>query len=89
MGYKFQFITLAGWHMVNYHAFELAQGYAERGMSAYVELQEDEFEAAGRGYTAVKHQQEVGTGYFDKVLTTIAENVATAALVGSTESNQF
>jgi isocitrate lyase len=89
MGYKFQFITLAGWHLLNYHTFELARNYSERGMSAYVELQEEEFAGARHGYTAVKHQQEVGTGYFDHVLQTITEGQAsTGALKGSTE-DQF
>jgi len=90
MGFRFQFITLAGWHSVNYHTFELAKGYAERGMSAYVELQEREFAAEHDGYTATKHQREVGTGYFDQVLQTIAHGMAsTAALAGSTEVQQF
>lgn len=90
MGYKFQFITLAGWHMLNYHAFTLAQAYVEQGMPAYVDLQRDEFAAAERGYTAVKHQHEVGAGYFDQVLLTLSGGQAsTAALVGSTESQQF
>lgn len=85
-GYKFQFITLAGWHLLNYHSFDLADQYRQRGMSAYVSLQEQEFKAAERGYTAVKHQAEVGTGYFDQVLQTIAEGTAsTGALKGSTE----
>ena len=88
-GYKFQFITLAGFHSLNYGMFDLAQGYAERGMSAYVELQEAEFSAAGRGYTAVKHQAEVGTGYFDLVSTAINPHSDTLALAGSTESEQF
>lgn len=86
LGYKFQFITLAGWHLLNYHSFDLAQRYSEKGMSAYVELQEAEFAAASRGYTAVKHQAEVGTGYFDQVLQTVMEGQAsTGALKGSTE----
>lgn len=90
LGYKFQFITLAGWHLLNYHTFDLAKDYAETGMSAYVELQEKEFAAAGAGYTAVKHQQEVGTGYFDQVLNLISEGTAsTSALKGSTEGEQF
>src|SRR5579859_641624 len=84
MGYKFQFITLAGWHSVNYHTFKLAQEYNERGMSAYVELQKQEFASEGDGYTATRHQREVGTGYFDEVLQTITGGQAsTAALVGS------
>ncbi len=89
LGYKFQFITLAGFHSLNYGMFDLAQGYAKSGMSAYVELQEAEFAAAGRGYTAVKHQAEVGTGYFDLVSTAINPESDTLALAGSTESEQF
>ena len=89
LGYKFLFITLAGFHSLNYGMFDLAQGYAERGMSAYVELQEAEFAAAGRGYTAIKHQAEVGTGYFDLVSTAINPASDTLALAGSTESEQF
>lgn len=86
LGYKFQFITLAGWHLLNYHTFDLAHRYANEGMSAYVRLQEEEFAAAERGYSAVKHQAEVGTGYFDQVLQTIMEGKAsTGALKGSTE----
>ena len=89
MGYKFQFITLAGWHMVNLNAFELAKAYKAEGMTAYVRLQEREFELESTGYTAVKHQQEVGAGYFDQVLMTVTEKGSTGALVGSTESGQF
>jgi isocitrate lyase len=89
MGYKFQFITLAGFHSLNYGMFELAHGYARRNMSAFVELQEKEFAAAERGFTAVKHQREVGTGYFDAVTTTIEREASTAALKGSTENEQF
>jgi isocitrate lyase len=90
MGYKYQFITLAGWHMVNYNAFELAHGYRERGMSAYVELQQAEFAAEKHGYTGTRHQHESGTGYFDEVLLTITGGLAsTAALAGSTEAEQF
>lgn len=86
MGYKFQFITLAGWHLLNYHTFDLAKDYAQTGMSAYVKLQEQEFAAASHGYSAVKHQAEVGTGYFDHVLETITQGTAsTGALKGSTE----
>jgi isocitrate lyase len=86
LGYKFHFITLAGWHLIHYHSFELARNYNEKAMSAYVELQEAEFASAKYGYTAVKHQQEVGTGYFDSVLQTITEGTAsTGALKGSTE----
>ncbi|GEM86426.1 isocitrate lyase [Meiothermus granaticius] len=90
MGYKFQFITLAGWHNLNYRTFELAKGYQERGMSAFVELQQLEFTAEKEGFTAVKHQREVGAGYFDQVLMAItAGRASTAALVGSTEEAQF
>ena len=89
MGYKFQFITLAGFHSLNYSMFNLAHGYARRNMSAFVELQEAEFAAAERGFTAVKHQREVGTGYFDAVTTTIEREASTAALKGSTEDEQF
>ena len=71
MGYKFQFITLAGFHSLNYSMFDLAYGYARNNMSAFVELQQKEFAAADKGFTAVKHQREVGTGYFDAVTTTI------------------
>ena len=89
-GYKFQFITLAGFHALNYSMFNLAHGYARRQMSAFVELQEAEFAAADRGFTAVKHQREVGTGYFDTVTQTIQGNQAsTVALKGSTEEEQF
>lgn len=89
-GYKFQFITLAGWHLINYHTFNLAQAYATNGMPAYVDLQEKEFAAQPDGYTAVKHQQEVGTGYFDQVLNVITEGTSsTSALKGSTEHDQF
>jgi isocitrate lyase len=89
MGYKFQFITLAGFHALNYSMFNLAYGYARNNMSAFVELQEAEFAAADRGFTAVKHQREVGTGYFDAVTTTIEKEASTAALKGSTEDEQF
>ena len=89
MGYKFQFITLAGFHNLNYGMFELAYGYARKNMSAFVEMQEKEFAAAERGFTAVKHQREVGTGYFDAVTTTIERDASTAALKGSTEDEQF
>jgi isocitrate lyase len=89
MGYKFQFITLAGFHSLNYSMFELAYGYARNNMSAFVELQQKEFAAADKGFTAVKHQREVGTGYFDAVTTTIEANASTAALKGSTEDEQF
>ncbi len=89
MGYAFQFITLAGFHALNHSMFELAFGYARTGMSAYVRLQQAEFAAAARGYTAVKHQAEVGTGYFDMVTTALNPASDTLALAGSTESEQF
>ncbi|WP_420125842.1 isocitrate lyase [Longimicrobium sp.] len=90
MGYRFQFITLAGWHLINLHTFNLAQAYGEQGMSAYVQLQEQEFGLEGAGYTATKHQREVGAGYFDQVLMTVtAGQASTAALEGSTEQAQF
>ncbi|WP_266180261.1 isocitrate lyase [Dyella humicola] len=90
MGYKFQFITLAGFHSLNYGMFDLAHGYARRQMSAFVELQEREFAAAERGFTAVKHQREVGTGYFDAVTQAIQQGQSsTTALKGSTEEQQF
>ena len=89
-GYKFQFITLAGFHALNYSMFNLAHGYARRQMSAFVELQEAEFAAADKGFTAVKHQREVGTGYFDAVTQTIqGGKSSTVALKGSTEEEQF
>jgi isocitrate lyase len=90
MGYKFQFITLAGWHLLNLHTFELASGYATEGMPAYVDLQNREFALEQTGYTATKHQREAGTGYFDRILLAISGGeAATAALVGSTEAEQF
>ena len=90
MGYKFQFITLAGFHALNYSMFNLAYGYARNNMSAFVELQEAEFAAADKGFTAVKHQREVGTGYFDTVTQTIqGGQSSTTALKGSTEEEQF
>ncbi len=90
MGYKFQFITLAGFHALNYGMFELAHGYARNNMSAFVELQQKEFAAADKGFTAVKHQREVGTGYFDAVTQTIeGGKSSTTALHGSTEEAQF
>jgi len=89
-GYKFQFITLAGFHALNYSMFNLAHGYARNQMSAFVELQEAEFAAAGKGFTAVKHQREVGTGYFDAVTQAIQQGQSsTTALKGSTEEEQF
>jgi isocitrate lyase len=90
MGYKFLFITLAGFHALNYGMFNLAHGYARRQMSAFVELQEAEFAAAEKGFTAVKHQREVGTGYFDAVTQVIQQGQSsTTALHGSTENEQF
>ncbi len=90
MGYKFQFITLAGFHSLNYSMFNLAHGYARNQMTAFVELQEAEFAAAEKGFTAVKHQREVGTGYFDAVTQAIQQGVSsTTALHGSTEDEQF
>jgi isocitrate lyase len=90
MGYKFQFITLAGFHSLNYSMFNLAHGYARNQMSAFVELQEAEFAAAEKGFTAVKHQREVGTGYFDAVTQAIQQGQSsTTALHGSTEDEQF
>jgi len=90
MGYRFQFITLAGFHALNHSMFQLAHGYARRQMSAFVELQQAEFEAAGQGFTAVKHQREVGTGYFDAVTQVIqGGQSSTVALKGSTEEEQF
>jgi isocitrate lyase len=89
MGYRFQFITLAGFHALNYSMFNLAHGYARNNMTAFVELQEAEFAAAARGFTAVKHQREVGTGYFDAVTTTVERDASTQALKGSTEEEQF
>ena len=89
-GYKFQFITLAGFHALNYSMFNLAHGYARNQMSAFVELQEAEFAAADKGFTAVKHQREVGTGYFDQVTQAIQQGQSsTTALKGSTEEEQF
>ena len=90
MGYKFQFITLAGFHTLNYSMFKLARGYRERGMSTYAEFQEAEFAAEELGYTAMKHQHEVGAAYFDAVAQVIsAGKCSTAALCGSTEEEQF
>ncbi len=90
MGYKFQFITLAGFHALNYSMFQLAKGYKERQMSAYVELQQNEFAAEKDGYTATRHQREVGAGYFDKLTTVIQGGESSVtALTGSTEEEQF
>jgi isocitrate lyase len=90
MGYKFQFVTLAGFHALNASMFELARGYAEEGMTAYVRLQEHEFELEEEGYTATRHQREVGAGYFDEVAQVISGGLSsTLALHGSTEEEQF
>ena len=90
MGYRFQFITLAGWHMINLETFELARAYAKNDMSAYVELQEREFALESEGYTAVKHQREVGAAYFDRILLAAAGGESsTGAMAGSTEEAQF
>jgi isocitrate lyase len=91
LGYRFQFITLAGFHTLNHSMFELARGYRENGMSAYAELQQAEFANEESGYTATKHQREVGAGWFDEVAQAIAgeDQVSTAALSGSTEERQF
>jgi isocitrate lyase len=89
MGYRFQFITLAGFHALNYSMFELASGFAAEGMPAYVRLQEAEFGATTAGYTATRHQREAGTGYFDLVTSAISPNAETVALIGSTEAEQF
>jgi len=89
MGYKFQFITLAGFHALNYSMFDLAKGYAADGMTSYVDLQEREFAAEERGYTATRHQREAGTGYFDLISTAVSPDASTTALAGSTEAAQF
>jgi isocitrate lyase len=90
MGYRFQFITLAGFHALNASMFELARGYAAEGMTAYVRLQEREFELEDAGYTATRHQREVGAGYFDLVAQTVSGGKSsTLALRGSTEEAQF
>jgi isocitrate lyase len=89
LGYAFQFITLAGFHSLNHSMFTLAQDYNSRHMSAYVELQEAEFASEASGYTATRHQREVGTGYFDRIATALNPDSATLALVGSTEAEQF
>ena len=90
MGFKFQFITLAGFHSLNYGMFDLAYGYARNQMTSFVELQQREFKAAEeRGFTAVKHQREVGAGYFDQIATTVDPNTSTSGLKGSTEEGQF
>jgi len=90
LGYKFQFVTLAGYHSLNFSAFELARGYRDRGMAAYSELQEAEFAAERHGYTATRHQREAGTGYFDAVALAISGGQSsTTAMAGSTEAEQF
>jgi isocitrate lyase len=90
MGYKFQFVTLAGFHALNFSMFELAHAYAEEGMTAYSRLQQAEFAAEPNGYTATRHQREVGTGYFDEVAKVISSGESsTTALAGSTEAAQF
>ncbi len=90
MGYKFQFVTLAGFHALNLSMFELALGYRDRGMAAYSELQQAEFAREADGYTATRHQREVGTGYFDAVAQVISGGLSsTVALAGSTEAEQF
>jgi isocitrate/methylisocitrate lyase len=90
MGYKFQFVTLAGWHLLNFNTFTLANAYRDEGMAAYVRLQDAEFAAQEVGYSATRHQQEVGTGYFDRVLNAVtAGRASTTALAGSTEADQF
>jgi isocitrate lyase len=90
MGYRFQFVTLAGFHALHASMFELARGYAEEGMTAYVRLQQKEMALEAEGYTATRHQQEVGTGYFDLVASVVSGGTAaTLALDGSTERAQF
>src|SRR3984957_19062592 len=90
MGYAFQFVTLAGWHALNESAFKLARGYANHGMTAYVDLQEREIALEQQGYTATRHQREVGAGYFDDVMSTLSSGLSsTLALAGSTEEAQF
>jgi isocitrate lyase len=90
MGYKFQFVTLAGFHVLNHSMFDLAQGYRDRGMAAYSELQQEEFASEARGYTATRHQREVGTGYFDAVTVAVTGGAAsTTAMGASTETAQF
>jgi isocitrate lyase len=90
MGYKFQFVTLAGFHVLNHSMFDLAQGYRDRGMAAYSELQQEEFASESQGYTATRHQREVGTGYFDAVTVAVTGGAATTTAMGaSTETAQF
>ena len=89
MGYAFQFITLAGFHALNHSMYTLARDYSRRHMSAYVELQEAEFASEEDGYTATRHQREVGAGYFDLVTQAVSPDASTLALAGSTEEAQF
>ncbi len=90
MGYKFQFVTLAGFHSLNLSMFDLADGYRDRGMAAYSEMQQREFAAEARGFTATRHQREVGTGYFDQVAMTISGGQSSTTAMGeSTEHDQF
>jgi len=90
LGFKFQFVTLAGFHSLNHGMFELATDYKERGMAAYADFQQREFASEEKGYTATKHQREVGAGYFDQVAMVISGgNTSTTALKGSTEESQF
>ena len=90
MGYKFQFVTLAGFHSLSYASFDLARSYGEQGMTAYAKVQQQEFDAEADGYTATRHQHEVGTSYFDAVAAAAsAGGASTTALAGSTETVQF
>jgi isocitrate lyase len=90
MGYRYQFVTLAGFHQLNYGMFELARGYRQHGTAAYAELQEAEFAAEAQGYSAIRHQREVGTGYFDAVAVALSGGASsTTAMAGSTEVGQF
>jgi isocitrate lyase len=90
MGYKFQFVTLAGFHVLNHSMFDLARGYRDRGMAAYSELQQEEFASEAHGYSATRHQREVGTGYFDAVTVAVSGGAAsTTAMGASTETAQF
>ena len=89
MGYKFQFITLAGFHALNASMYDLAYGYRQRNMSAFVDLQEREFALQQSGFTAVKHQREVGTSYFDAITTAVEQESSTTAMKNSTEAEQF
>ncbi len=90
MGYKYQFVTLAGFHQLNHGMFELARGFCQTGMKAYSEFQNEEFASEAHGYTATRHQREVGTGYFDAVSMAISGGAAsTTAMGGSTETAQF